>query len=93
MDAVGGVPETERATRTARELMQPVEVVGVDEDGWTALRLMAEKEAPQLAVVAASGTLEGILDLLDVQRGLMLYEARAERAGRQERGWRQERPA
>jgi len=93
MDAVGGVPETERATRTARELMQPVEVVGVDEDGWTALRRMAEKEAPQLAVVAASGTLEGILDLLDVQRGLMLYEARAERAGRQERGWRQERPA
>ena len=93
IDAVGGVPETERATRTARELMQPVEVVGVDEDGWTALRRMAEKEAPQLAVVAASGTLEGILDLLDVQRGLMLYEARAERAGRQERGWRQERPA
>jgi Zn-dependent protease len=93
IDAVGGVPETERATRTARELMRPVEVVGVDEDGWTALRRMAEKEAPQLAVVAASGTLEGILDLLDVQRGLLLYEARAERAGRQERGWRQERPA
>ncbi|MFP2906612.1 site-2 protease family protein [Pyxidicoccus sp. 3LFB2] len=77
----------------ARELMRPVEVVGVDDDGWTALRRMAEKEVPQLAVVAANGTLEGILDLADVQRGLMLYEARAERAGRQQRGWRQERPA
>ncbi|WP_164007946.1 site-2 protease family protein [Pyxidicoccus trucidator] len=93
MEAVGGVSEAERATRTARELMRPVEVVGVEEDGWTALRRMAEKEVPQLAVVAEDGLLVGTLDLADVQRGLALYEARAERAGRAERGFRQERPA
>lgn len=93
MEAVSAVPEEERATRTTRELMRPGEVVGLEEDGWTALRRMAEKEVPQLAVVEADGTLAGILDLADVQRGLTLYEAREERAGRGERGFRQERPA
>jgi Zn-dependent protease/CBS domain-containing protein len=93
MEAVSEVPEEERATRTARELMRPVEVVGLEDDGWTALRRMAEKEVPQLAVVEADGTLAGILDLADVQRGLALYEAREERAGLKQRGWRQERPA
>ncbi len=93
MAAVGEVLEAERATRVARELMRPVVTVGLEDDGWTALRLMAENEAPQLAVVEASGALAGTVDLADVQRGLALYESRAERAGRQERGFRQERPA
>ncbi|QSQ20127.1 site-2 protease family protein [Pyxidicoccus parkwayensis] len=93
LEPVRQVPEGERAMRTTRELMRPVVVVGMDEDGWTALRRMAEEEVPHLAVVAADGALVGTLDFADVQRGLELYEARAERAGREQRGFRQERPA
>lgn len=93
MEALGAVPEAERATRAARELMRPVAVVGLEEDGWTALRRMAEKEVPQLAVVTADGALAGTLDLADVQRGLALYPERLERSERQARGFRQERPA
>ncbi|MBZ4415161.1 site-2 protease family protein [Myxococcus sp. RHSTA-1-4] len=93
MEALRTVPEEARATRAARELMAPVEVAGLEEDGWTALRRMAEKEVPQLAVVAADGTLAGTLDIGDVQRGMALYQTRLERAERQERGFRQERPA
>ncbi len=91
VDAVHAVPEQERTTRAAREVMQPAVLVRLDEDGWTAVRRMAEAEAPQLAVVAADGTLAGTLDFGDVQRGLALHQARAERA--EARRWRQERPA
>jgi Zn-dependent protease/CBS domain-containing protein len=93
MEALDAVPDAERATRAARELMGPAEVVGLEEDGWTALRRMAEKEVPQLAVVTEEGALAGTLDLTDVQRGLALYQARLERFERQARGVRQERPA
>ena len=93
LEPVQQVPEAERATRTTRELMGPVVVAEMEEDGWTALRRMAENEVPHLAVVAANGSLVGTLDLADVQRGLELYEARAERAGRKPRSFRQQRPA
>ncbi|MCP3144267.1 site-2 protease family protein [Pyxidicoccus xibeiensis] len=94
LEPVREVPEEERATFTPRELMRPAAVVGVDENAWTALRRMAEHEVPQLAVVAADGTLAGTLDLSDVQRGLALYQERTERNERAaRRGWRQERPA
>jgi CBS domain-containing protein len=93
LEPVQQVPEAERATRTTRELMGPAVVAEMEEDGWTALRRMAENEVPHLAVVAANGSLVGTLDLADVQRGLELYEARAERAGRKPRSFRQERPA
>ncbi|WIG95155.1 site-2 protease family protein [Myxococcus sp. SDU36] len=93
LETVRGVPDSERMTRTAREVMVPAVVVRLDEDGWTALRRMAEEEMPQLIVVEADGALAGTLDLNDVQRGLSLYQAREERRGPQERRWRQERPA
>ncbi|NPC85350.1 CBS domain-containing protein, partial [Pyxidicoccus fallax] len=93
MQTLSTVPDEERATRAARELMLPVETVGLEEDGWTALRRMAEKEVPQLAVVTADGTLAGTIDVADVQRGLMLYESRVERRERQARGFQRERPA
>jgi CBS domain-containing protein len=91
LEAVREVPEAERVRRAAREVMQPAVLVRLDEDGWMALRRMAEAEVPQLAVVAADGTLAGTLDLSDVQRGLALHQARVERA--EARRWRQERPA
>jgi len=93
LEMVRNVPEPERMTRTARELMRPAVVARLDEDGWTALRRMAEEEVPQLAVVEVDGRLAGTLDVNDVQRGLSLFQAREERNGQQARRWRQERPA
>ncbi|MFP2929063.1 site-2 protease family protein [Pyxidicoccus sp. 3LG] len=96
LEPVREVPEAERATRTTRELMRPALVVGEEENGWTALRRMAEEETPQLAVVTADGSLVGTLDVSDLQRGMALYQARTERTEREERprrGWRQEKPA
>ncbi|WP_426749125.1 site-2 protease family protein [Myxococcus sp. Y35] len=93
LETVRGVPEPERMSRTAREVMRPAVVVRLDEDGWTALRRMAEEEVPQLVVVEPDGTLAGTLDVNDVQRGMALYQAREERNGPQARRWRQERPA
>ncbi|WNZ63376.1 site-2 protease family protein [Myxococcus sp. MxC21-1] len=92
LETVRGVPDSERMTRTAREVMVPAVAVRLDEDGWTALRRMAEEEMPQLVVVEADGALAGTLDVNDVQRGMALYQAREERSGQQERRWRQERP-
>ncbi|NVJ01739.1 site-2 protease family protein [Myxococcus sp. AM009] len=93
LETVRAVPDSERMTRSAREVMVPAVVARLDEDGWTALRRMAEEEMPQLVVVEADGALAGTLDVNDVQRGLSLYQAREERSGQQERRWRQERPA
>ncbi|GHG67968.1 site-2 protease family protein [Comamonas sp. JC664] len=93
LEVVRSVPDAERMTRTAREVMQPAVVVRLDEDGWVALRRMAEEEVPQLVVVEPDGTLAGTLDVNDVQRGMTLYQAREERRGRRESRWQQERPA
>lgn len=93
LETVRAVPDSERMTRTVREVMVPAVVVRLDEDGWTALRRMAEEERPQLVVVEADGVLAGTLDVNDVQRGMALYQAREERSGQQDRRWRQERPA
>lgn len=93
VEEVRGVPEAERLRRTAREVMRPAPVAPMEENGWRALRLMVESAVPLVAVVDADGRLVGTLDVDDVQRGMALFQTREERAEREARRWRQERPA
>ncbi|MCP3105126.1 site-2 protease family protein [Myxococcus sp. K15C18031901] len=93
VEEIRTVSEHARDIRVARDVMRPAVLVKQDEDGWRALRRMAEAQAPLLVVVDAWERLVGTLDLEDIQRGMTLLQARAERAEREGRGWRQERPA
>ncbi|WP_254613955.1 site-2 protease family protein [Myxococcus sp. CA056] len=93
VEAVRAVSEADRIHRLTREVMRPVQVVRLDEDGWRAVRQLAENSAQLLAVVDADGRLVGTLDVDDVQRGMTLLQTREERAERDARRWRQERPA
>ncbi|NVJ28777.1 site-2 protease family protein, partial [Myxococcus sp. AM011] len=93
VEAVRAVSEADRIHRLTREVMRPVLVVRLDEDGWRAVRQLAENSAQLLAVVDAEGRLVGTLDVDDAQRGMTLVQTREERAERDARRWRQERPA
>jgi Zn-dependent protease len=84
------VPEQERAGRPVRELLKPAVVVSPEEDGWTALRRIAEARPPMLLVLD-HGRLVGTVDGNDIHAALALQVAREERS-RVPR-WRQERPA
>ncbi|MBU8899095.1 site-2 protease family protein [Corallococcus sp. M34] len=94
LEALGAVPEDERGHRTTREVMQsPAVTVSLADDGWTAVRRMAEAQVPQLAVVEEDGRLAGTVDVTDVQQTLALHASRTEREERRGPRWRQERPA
>uniref|UniRef100_UPI0011447D6B CBS domain-containing protein n=1 Tax=Myxococcus sp. AB025B TaxID=2562794 RepID=UPI0011447D6B len=93
VEAVRAVPAGERTRRQVREVMRATPVARLEEDGWQALRRMAEEESPLLLVVDADGRLAGTLELGDVERGLTLFQNREERAERDARRWREERPA
>ncbi|RKH19028.1 site-2 protease family protein [Corallococcus sp. CA031C] len=90
--AVQALPDEERAGRMVRDAMEDGVVAEVGEDGWTALRRMAEARVPLVAVVDADGLLAGTLDWNDLQRGMTRAEQEAERTGPRT-GWRRERPA
>ncbi|GEN05336.1 Zn-dependent protease (includes SpoIVFB) [Myxococcus fulvus] len=93
VEAVRAVPAGERTRRQVREVMRPAPVARLEEDGWQALRRMAEEGSPLLLVVDADGRLAGTLEVGDVERGLTLFQNREERAERDARRWREERPA
>ncbi|RKH79784.1 site-2 protease family protein [Corallococcus sp. AB032C] len=89
--AVQAVPEAQRGSYVVRDAMEDGVVADLREDGWTALRRMAEARVPMAAVVDEDGLLAGTLDWNDIQRGL----ARAEEAerNRSRTGWPRERTA
>ncbi|WP_342378946.1 site-2 protease family protein [Myxococcus stipitatus] len=93
VEDVRGVPDAERLSKTAREVLRPLPVVSMDENGWRALQRLGDSAVPLLAVVDADERLAGTLDVDDVQRGMALHQTREERAEREARRWRQERPA
>ncbi|WP_415835417.1 CBS domain-containing protein [Corallococcus soli] len=90
--AVQALPEPERGGRMVRDAMEDGVVVALHEDGWTALRRMAEARVPLVAVVDEEGLLAGTLDWNDLQRGMNRAEQEAERDGTRA-GWQRERPA
>lgn len=85
------VPEAERSTRAARELLKPAAVVAPGDDGWTALRRMMDAQPP-LLLVLEQGRLVGTLDGNDLHAALALHLARDERERARGSRWRQERP-
>lgn len=89
--AVQAVPEVQRGGYVVRDAMEDGVVAEMREDGWAALRRMAEARVPMAAVVDEDGLLAGTLDWNDIQRGL----ARAEEAerNRSRTGWPRERTA
>ncbi|NNC00284.1 site-2 protease family protein, partial [Corallococcus exiguus] len=89
--AVQAVPEAQRGSYVVRDAMEDGVVADLREDGWTALRRMAEARVPMAAVVDEDGLLAGTLDWNDIQRGM----ARAEEAerNRSRTGWPRERTA
>ncbi|MBN8229124.1 site-2 protease family protein [Corallococcus macrosporus] len=89
--AVQAVPESQRGGYMVRDAMEDGAVAELSEDGWTALRRMAEARVPLVAVVDEEGLLAGTLDWNDLQRGL----SRAEEAERERSrtGWPRERTA
>jgi len=93
VEEIGSIPEHARDIRSARDVMRPALLARQDEDSWRALRRMVESQAPLLVVVDGQGRLVGTLDLEDIQRGMTLLQARVERAERDARRWREQRPA
>ncbi|RKH34096.1 site-2 protease family protein [Corallococcus sicarius] len=90
--SVEAIPEDERAGCMVREVMEDGVVAELCEDGWTALRRMAEAGVPLLAVVDEEGLLAGTLDWNDLQRGMTRAEQELERKDSRT-GWPRERPA
>ncbi|MBZ4374312.1 site-2 protease family protein [Corallococcus sp. AS-1-6] len=89
--AVQAVPEAQRAGYVVRDAMEDGVVADLREDGWTALRRMAEARVPMASVVDEEGLLAGTLDWNDIQRGLA-REEEAEK-NRSRTGWPRERTA
>ncbi|NOK39554.1 CBS domain-containing protein, partial [Corallococcus exercitus] len=89
--AVQAVPEAQRGGYMVRDAMEDGVVAELAEDGWTALRRMAEANVPMVAVVDEEGLLAGTLGWNDIQRGLT-REEEAERNGSRT-GWPRERTA
>ncbi|MDY7226851.1 site-2 protease family protein [Hyalangium rubrum] len=86
------VPEAQRSGRTVREFLKPAVTVAPGEDAWSAVRRMVEAQPP-LLLVLEQGRLVGTLDGNDINAGLAVQLARAQRGGERSPRWRQERPA
>lgn len=81
-----------RDVMAARELAD-VPVISPEDDAATALQIMNEANAPQLAVVAEDGTRLGSIGREDILRGLQLGEQRGAAHGEEDASERSEPPA
>ena len=87
------VPEEERAGLHGARRDGGRRGGGAGEDGWTALRRMAEARVPLVAVVDEEGLLAGTLDWNDFQRGMIARGAGGGARRDSRTGWPRERPA
>jgi len=81
LEGVQTVSAERRHQVLAGEIAQRAPAVQPDDDAASALRIMNETNAPQLAVVAEDGSLIGSIDREDILRGLKLSELEATQHG------------